>query len=306
MCKKAVLCAIGVCALSVAAAQGSIWVSEFNDWSGVNGTSVSNYTDTDGLNPNSFAVQADVLIAPAQNDPWLSQGDVGGNKTAKFNNIVNSSNGRVRFRTNLPGSMDLTQGVAVAWQMRVGADNTGRGQIQVAATTDGTTTGLPFNAFVRLRNSGHASGNSYIDILRNGGGLYSGLSGANDPLRVDTLVLDSNLTDEFAQWTATIVHNAEDNKAYWKLFLNGELLQFTGPSGSPELNGEQYSFRTFQESFTGVPYIGLGDLNTQDAWDFEFGYLNYRDDGAIYFVPEPASLLLMAVCGLVVSRRRRA
>lgn len=279
MWRKMVLLAAMAALGTVTAAHANQWLADFDDWSGQNGTSVSNYTDIGGLNPRSFSVQADVLIGPAQAEPWLSQGDAGGNKAAKFLNIVDSSNGRVRFRSNLPETMDLTQGISVAWRMRVGPDNTGRGQIQIAVTTTGATSGSPFNAYIRLRNSGHATGNSFIDILRNGGGQYSGLTGANDPLRVDTLVLNKNLTNQFAQWSAAIVHEPVENKAYWKLWLDGELLLFDGPSGSPELNGEQYSFRTFQESFTGDPYIGLGDLNTQNAWDFEFDCVVYKDDG---------------------------
>jgi hypothetical protein len=88
------------------------------------------------------------------------------------------------------------------------------------------------------------------------------------------------------------------------------LLQFGGDSGGLNLdwNDEQWSFRTFtstSEGFSGDPYIGLGDLNTQDAWDMEFGYVNYRDDGfSGHWVPEPTTLLLLAIGGCLVRRRR--
>ncbi len=289
-----------------AGAQGTIWVNDFSDFTGSNATAVSNYTDTDGLNGNSFAVQVDnTLIQPSQAGPWLSQGDVGGDKTAKFLNIADGSTGRGRFKTPIPASMDLTQGISVAWRIRVGAANSGRGPIQITGTVDGSLSSNPFNAYIRLQNSGDPSGNSYIDIQRNGGTLYKDLTGTNDPLRVDRLVLSDNLTDEFHQWSAAIVYNANDNKAYWKLWLDGQLLLFSGPSGSPVLGSEQFSFSTFQEPFTGDPYIGLGDLSNQDAWDFEFSFVNYRDDGAMFFVPEPASVLLLAVGSLLLARRRR-
>jgi hypothetical protein len=74
------------------------------------------------------------------------------------------------------------------------------------------------------------------------------------------------------------------------------------------LGGEQYSFSTFMEGFDGnvhnQPYIGMGDLNTQDAWDMEFDYINHRDDGLFLIVPEPGSLILLAVGGVLLGRRR--
>lgn len=285
--------------------QGTIWVSDFDNWSGQDLNAVSSYTDTNGGNPKSFTVTYNDLSGlPAG---WLTQGDVAGNKTAKFSNAVDSITGRARFSTPTASSMDLAEGISVVWEMRVGAANVTRGPIQITGTVSGTGTGTStdaFNAYIRLRNSGDPSGNSYVDIQRNGGGLYKDLTGTNDPLRVDTLVLGSNLANEFHTWCAAVIHNPDDNKAYWKLWLDGTLLLFSGPSGSPVLNGEQYSFRTFQEGFTGASYIGLGELNKQDAWDFEFGFVNYRDDGVMFFVPEPSALLLFAAGSLLLTRRR--
>lgn len=299
----------GLLLVVAASAQGATWVNEFNDFTGTNAAAVSNYTDTDGLNPNSYTVTFNGAGSITQAAPWLSQSDIGGgNQAAKFFNGSGEGNGRSRFSTALPASMDLSQGIAVAWRMKVGAANTTRGPIQIGATVSGGGTGSAtdaFNAFIRLQNSGDASGSSFIDIQRNGGGLYKDLSGSNDPLRVDRLVLGSNLADQFHQWTAAAVYNLDDNKAYWKLWLDGQLLLFNGPSGSPVLSGEQFSFRTFQEGFTGAPYIGLGDLNNQDMWDFEFDYVNYRDDGAMFFVPEPGALSLLAIGAVLLKRRSR-
>lgn len=303
-------CGIVVVLAALGSAQAAIWTNEFSDLTGTNAAAVSNYTDTGGGNPNSYTVTFNGTGSMTQASPWLYQGDIGGgNKTAAFFNEPGTGSGRVRFSTPLPSSMDLAGGIAVAWRMRVGSANTGRGPIQIAATASGGGDGTSadaFNAYFRLQNSGHASGNSYIDIQRNGGSLYSTIS--DTTLRIDTLVLDRNIVDEFHQWTAAAVYHPDDNKAYWKLWMDGNLLLFPGPAdggGSPMLNGEQFSFRTFQEGFTGPSYLGLGDLNNQDTWDLEFDFVNYRDDGAVFFVPEPGALALLA-CGLVLLRRRRA
>jgi hypothetical protein len=211
MLRKTGLFVAAACLLTTAAAQGAIWESDFSNWTGTDAASVSSYTDINGMNPRSFVT--DAVISPSQEGvPWLSQGDVGGNKTANFNNIATdpATTGRVRFRSNLPGSMRLDTGVSVAWDMRVGADNAGRGPIQIAATLDGQPAANQYkhSAYIRLRNSGHESGNSYIDIQRNGGGLYSDRP---DNLLIERLVLDSNLTDEFHQWTAFAIHNPDDD-----------------------------------------------------------------------------------------------
>jgi len=280
------LWAVAITFVAAGSVRATEWVADFTSvppesWSGSDNSAVANYTDTTGANPNSYTV----TYQGAGNVPagWLTQGSrAGAPTTARFWNVQDSINGRARFSTPLPTTMDLAEGISVGWKMRVGSANVTRGPIQIAATVSGSAGGSSpqaFNAYIRLRNSGDPSGNSYIDIVRNGGGLYRDLTGSNDPLRVDTLVLGSNLADTYHDWSAAVVYNASDNKAYWKLWLDGTLLLFTGPSGSPTLNGEQYSFRTFQEGFTGAEYIGLGELNSQDVWDFEFDCVAYKDDG---------------------------
>lgn len=288
-------------------AMATAWLNHFDNWSGSNLTSVSDYTDTNGQNPRSYTVTYNTgMGGVTQSVPYLYQGDIGsGNKTAAFWNEPGTGSGRIRFATPLPASADLNEGIEVEWSMRVGFTNTGRGPIQIAGTALGDSGSLatPFNAYIRLQNTGGLDGNSHIDIQRNGGGLYKDLSGTNDPLRVDRLTLPTNIGDEFHTWKALVIRNPDENKAYWKLYLDGKQLLFTGPSGSPVWNGQQYSFKTFQEGFgssgTNDPYIGLGDLNSQDSWEFEFDYVGFTD------VPEPGCLALLGLSSLLVVARRR-
>lgn len=292
--------------VAVSSAQGTVWVDDFSNFTGTNLSSVSTYTDTNGQNPRSYTVTYNGMGSVTQTSPYLYQGDIGGgNKTAAFWNEPGTGNGRIRFATPLPATADLNEGIEVEWSMRVGFTNTTRGPIQIAGTALGDSGSLatPFNAYIRLQNTGGTGGNSQIDIQRNNGNLYKDLTGTNDPLRVDRLTLPNNIGDEFHTWKALVIRDPVENKAYWKLYLDGQQLLFTGPSGSPMWNGQQYSFKTFQEGFgssgTNDPYIGLGDLNSQDSWDFEFDYVRYSD------VPEPGSLALLALGSLVIGFRRR-
>ncbi len=295
---------IGVVVAAASPLNATVWTNDFNNWTGSNLTSVSSYTDANGANPLSYTVTFNTgMSGVTQSVPYLYQGDIGGgNKTAAFLNEVGTGNGRIRFATPLPASADLNQGIEVEWSMRVGFANTGRGPIQIAATADGAagSGATPFNAYIRLRNSGDTQNRSYIDLLRNGGQSYSAVSDTS--LRVDVLYLPNNIGDEFHTWKAEVVRNAVENKAYWNLYLDGQKLLFGGASGSPTWNGQQFSFKTFQEGFgstgTNDPYIGLGDLNSQDSWDFEFDYVRFSD------VPEPASLAMLGLGVLWLVRRR--
>ena len=298
------------------------WVNQFDNFSGSDGTAVSNYTDTNGLNPRSYGMWSTSSNWSALPAGWLTQGTIeGSNKTAKFANPADSLSGRARFGTALPASMDADGGVAVAWRMRVGAANPTRGPIQICVTSDGAThlssadNPLTNSAFVRVRNNGGAGG-TQIDILRNNGNLYAN---ATAPYKINTLTLGSNLADEWHQWTASVIRDPATNHGYWKLWLDGTLLAFTGDSGSPMYDpdgagpeaSQAFSFATLlHEGFGGTvnnePYVGLGDLNTQDVWDFEFDYVNYQDDGIGFFVPEPASLMLFAAGSLLITRKRRS
>jgi hypothetical protein len=317
---KLMLCA-GMVGLFVQPAGATVWSSQFDTWSGSDGTSASTYTDTTGANPRSYGIWTASSNWSGLAAGWLTQGTIEGtNKTAKFNNVADAKNGRARFGTALPSTMDSNGGVAVAWRMRVGPTNPGRGPFQICLTSDGavhtptTENALTISAFIRVRNNG-GTGGSVIDIQRNGGSSYST---ATDPLKIDVLTLPTNISNEWHQWSASVIRDQATGYGYWKLWLDGSQLLFTGSAGSPTFDpdgagpevSQQFSFATkILEGFDGTvhnePYIGLGDLNSQDAWDFEFDYVNYKDDGIGYFVPEPASLMLLVLGAGLLSRRRK-
>ena len=269
------------------------WLCDFDSFTGSDGAAAAGYTDIDGLNPRVYGMWTASSqwsnLAPG----WLTQGNIGGGSmTARFSNVADGRNGRARFGTALPGSMDADGGVALTWRMRVGPANPTRGPIQICVTSDGAINGdntLTNSAFIAVRNNGGVGGTT-IDILRNGGTSYSTTSDLT--FRIKVLTLGNNLSDQWHQWSASVIRDPATGHGYWKLWLDGTQLLFGGAAGSPmyDPDGEgpepsqQFSFVTMvHEGFDGTvhnePYIGLGELNTQDIWDFEFDCVAYRDDG---------------------------
>ena len=127
-----------------------------------------------------------------------------------------------------------------------------------------------------------------LQIQSNSGSLYGD---------IDALTIPTVSDGDYHTWVSTV--KVDSGTAYWDLQLDGAQLLFTGASGSPVLDGDQYSFKTGPNDFSGDPYIGLGELNTQETWDFEFDYVHWQN------VPEPASLALLAagLCCLLAWRR---
>lgn len=313
---------VGLCLVGavIQPASATVWANNFNNFTGSDGTSVSTYTDQTGTDNRSYYIMTQASDWSGLPAGWLTQGDIeSGNKTAKFNNVADGFKGRAKFGTDLPTSMDAVGGVAVAWRMRVGPTNPSRGPIQICLSDDGSTVSSDntrtTSAFFQVKNNG-GTGNTTIDILRNGGSSYSSVTPGN----IVPLTLGSNLNNEWHQWTAAVVFDATAKIGYWKLWLDGTQLLFTGTAGSPMYDpdgagpqaSQQFSFYTsvtkdgFGGSATNKPYIGLGDLGSNlDVADFEFDYVNYKDDGVGYFVPEPASLALLAAGACLLARRRR-
>jgi len=247
--------------------QATQWVADFTNWAGQDATAVSTYTDTDGGNPNSYTVTFNGAAGlPAG---WLTQGNRGGAPTtAKFTNAAGGGNGRARFSTALPASMDANGGISIGWNVRYGSYAMTRAPVQIAVTDSGATQtagGVEYNCYIRVQNG------TALRILSNGGGTYG---------QIDELPV--NVADgQYHQWSCAVI--TADGVAHWKMWLDGTLLLFTGIDGAhqfdPGTGLEDFSFRTTPNDFTGDPYIGLGELNSQDIWDFEFDCVSYKDDG---------------------------
>jgi hypothetical protein len=229
---------------------------------------------------------------------WLTQGSIGSiPTTAKFYNpLGDATRGRERFRTFLPfgSTYDPAKGMAVAWRMRIGNYAPVRAPIQIVfprvtgpfGTSEGTSA-IPndvSDAFIRVQNG------TDVNILRNGGAVYSG---------INTLVLPASVAgsteNDYHQWTAAICYSSADQFVYWNLWVDGQKLMFTGSNadgsaGSPVgPGGQAFSFRTFLETgVTGDPYVGLGEVSTSPAngWDFEFDWvrmLTYNVSGCPFW-----------------------
>ncbi|HPZ97248.1 MAG TPA: hypothetical protein PLT93_03855 [Phycisphaerae bacterium] len=267
-------------ALTVTAAvQATTWVADFTSvapetWEGSDAAAVAAYVDTDGNNPNVFTVTFNG--ATGLSPGWLTQGDRGGvPTTAKFwNPAGDGKSGRARFSTNLPSSMDANGGISFGWTARYGNYAMARAPIQIAVTDTGlsqTEGGVEYTVYLNVQNG------TTLRVQQNGGGFYSTI----EPLTIP------NVGDgQYHQWSCAVITSG--GMAHWKLWLDGTLLLFGGTDGAHLLNGEQFSFQTATNDFSGDPYIGLGDLQNTDIWDFEFDCVTYKDDG-----------LEMLTCGIV-------
>jgi hypothetical protein len=126
-----------------------------------------------------------------------------------------------------------------------------------------------------------------VQIQNNGGTVYGSIG---------SVILPASIADEYHQWTAAVCYSSVDGMAYWNLWIDGEKLLFPGTEGSVVgPGGGVFSFRTPLNNVTGDPYIGLGELNNQDVWDFEFDWvrmLSYNVEGCPFWdgegcVPTP-------------------
>jgi hypothetical protein len=261
--------------------------ADFTSFAGSDASAVSPVTSSTGHTPaGDFTVTfvGGGGQAPKGTD-WLTQGLIDGSlETAKFSHpgTGGAGGGRARFSAPLTSSMAANDGVQVAWSASYGDYAIGRGPIQIAVTDDGTNAGTEYNVYYRVQNG------TTLQIQNNSGNLYGD---------IDALTIPTVSDGDYHTWVSTI--KVDGGTAYWDLQLDGAQLLFTGADGSSMLNGDQYSFKTDPNDFTGDPYIGLGEVNTQETWDFEFDYVNWQN------VPEPASLALLAagLCYLLAWRR---
>jgi hypothetical protein len=219
---------------------------------------------------------------------WLTQGSIGGTPTtAKFYHKIppGTANARARFSAVLPsewrtGGLQDT-GLRVNYGMKYASDySSGRGSIQVCFPTQ--SYGL-FDAYLRVR---HVAGgaNTMIQPRDNAGNAVN----VDEMSLVDGNGNPRNISDAWHDWTAVVVYGEYADYGsgarywtYWDLSLDGQQLLFTGTNGSPLFNGHTYSFRRFVEAspngVSGDAYIGLGELNNQNYWNFECDYVNFAN-----------------------------
>ena len=294
----AALAAITVTAGSAQAVYMS-FESDFTTWTGQDATSWSPVSSSTGHTPGSdWTVVYDGAGAAAPG--WLTQGSIGGTPTtAKFWHYVPPGTGsaRARFACDLPAAWVADgledTGMRVRYGMKYATGyHSDRGVIQISFPT----TAHDFTSYIRVRHHPDQVNNPHTMIvpIRNGGGGYN----------VDTLYLEDEygdpryIGDEWHDWTAVYEYAYVDNDhwAYVDLYLDDEHLLFGGADGSPELGGRTYSFRLFDDEQR--TYIGLGELQNCQHWDFECDYVDLDN------VPEPATLVLLALGGLLMRRRR--
>jgi len=249
------------------------WVADFKNFSGQDMTAVSNYIELGGGNPGSFAV---TFSTTPRGTGWLTQGTRGGiPTTAKFLHpgVGGAGSGRARWTTTFPTTMLGETGMSFAWKARYANYSIGRGPVQLIVRDSADNGHRPY---FRVQNGVN------LRILNNSGGNMAG---------IDNLVLAYNVSDPplYHQWSASVVTADEEtapgsgifqNAGHWKVWLNGQLLVFTGTNGEHTYDGQTYSFKTIRDATvtpTATEFC-LGEVNTQDRWDFEFDAIAFRDD----------------------------
>lgn len=276
--RKAIAAIIGLAAVATCQVQATTWLADFTSvapevWTASDSAAKADYADTTGSNPNAFTVTFNG--ATGLSPGWLTQGERGGvPTTAKFwNPAGDGKGGRARFSTPLPSSMDAAGGVSFGWTARYGSYAMARAPIQLAVTDTGVTGGVQYNVFLNLQNG------TSLRVQSNGGSYYS---------TIDALTIPNAGDGQYHQWSCAVI--TAEGTAHWKLWLDGTQLLFTGTDGAHTYNGEQFSFKTGTNAFSGAPYVGLGDLQSTDVWDFEFDCVTYKDNG-----------LEMLTCGVLPS-----
>jgi hypothetical protein len=176
-----------------------------------------------------------------------------------------------------------------------------RGPVQIgvpAASVDGGGDPGRFNTYLRVRQESTGERRWLVCPLRNGGVWWG----------VGEYVLPEDIGDEWHDWKVVWRYGEYAdyggeyggevrNWCLWDVYMDGEHLLFPGDHGSPVFEGQTYSFRTFTNDT--VDYIaGLGELHWHPDWNFEVDYVNVRN------VPEPAAVVLLALGGLLMRRRR--
>lgn len=243
------------------------WVADFTNWVGQDVTAVSAYTDTNGQNPNQFGPPGSV-----PGTGWLTQGTrVGVPTTAKFLYPVpgGSGNQRSAFSSNLSTQMLAEAGLSFAWKARYGNYSIGRGPVFLQVIDSANNA---HRVYFRVQNG------TNMRIINNSGGNMAG---------IDNLVLPYNVSNPplYHDWSAAVITATEEvspgtfqNRAHWKVWLNGQQLLFTGANGTHVYQEETYSFFTVRDSTEAAGQYRLGELNQQTTWDFEFDCVAYRDD----------------------------
>ena len=274
-------------------------------WSGTDAGATAGIAVGAGSDPGTTATgnwSATFVGSPAPNPGWLTQGSIGGTPTtAKFAHT--GSNGRARFSQPMPAGWDVgASGMTVEYGLKMKSEYDAiRGPVQIgvpAASVDGGGASGRFNTYLRVRQEPTGERRWLVVPLRNGGAWWG----------TGEYVLPDDIGDEWHDWKVVWRYGEYAdyggeyggevrNWSLWDVYLDGEHLLFPGDHGSPVFEGQTYSFRTFTND--DVDYIvGLGEVQCHPDWNFEVDYVNMRN------VPEPATLVLLALGGLLMRRRR--